>query len=150
MLGSLAGGRWAPRRRDEREDPLATKTVFISFDTENDEDLKSLLVGQAKNFDSPFRVADWSLKQPLTGNGKERVRPRIGAVDLVVVICGQQTDAADGVSAELTIAQEESIVYFLLWGRHEKTCVKPKAAKSGDKIYGWTWDDLKQLIEGAR
>ena len=27
---------------------------------------------------------------------------------------------------------------------------KPKAAKSSDKIYKWTWDNLKSLIHGVR
>jgi hypothetical protein len=129
---------------------MAAKRVFISFDAEHDDDPKNLLVGQAKNPDSPFNIEDWSLKQPLTGNWKEKVRPRIKAVDVMVVICGQHTDTAAGVSAELAIAHEESIPNFLLWGRDEKTCVKPTAAKSSDKIYEWTWDNLKRLIGGAR
>jgi len=129
---------------------MAAKRVFISFDAEHDEDLKILLVGQAKHPDSPFNIADWSLKEPLSGNWKDKVRPRIKAVDVMAVICGEHTDSATGVSAELTIAQEESVPYFLLWGRSGKTCVKPKAAKSEDKIYNWTWENLKNLIGGSR
>jgi hypothetical protein len=48
------------------------------------------------------------------------------------------------------IAQEENVPYFLLNGYAEKTCVKPKAAKSTDKLYKWTWDNLKSLIGGGR
>lgn len=36
---------------------------FISFDYDNDSDLKNLLVGQAKYEDSPFEIADWSIKE---------------------------------------------------------------------------------------
>jgi len=36
--------------------------VFISFDFDHDEDLRNLLVGQAKNEDSPFEIKDRSLK----------------------------------------------------------------------------------------
>src|SRR5690606_22616821 len=100
--------------------------------------------------DSPFELADWSIKEPLTGDWKEKARVRIRSVDQVIVICGEHTDTATGVSAELTIAQEENIPYFLLWGRSGKTCRKPKAAKATDKVYEWTWANLKSLIGGAR
>ena len=42
------------------------------------------------------------------------------------------TDTATGVSAELTIAQEEGIPYFLLCGRADGNVVKPKGAKYSD------------------
>ena len=69
---------------------------------------------------------------------------------MVVVICGEHTDTAIGVSTELRIAQDENISYFLLVGYSDKTCYKPKAAKANDKMYKWTWDNLKKLINGAR
>jgi hypothetical protein len=129
---------------------MAKKRVFTSFDFDHDEDLRYLLIGQSKNPDSPFEMADWSVKEPMTGDWKEKVQARIRRCDLLVVICGEYTDAATGVSAELRIAQDEDIPYFLLWGRSEKICKKPKSAKSTDKIYKWTWDNLKVLIGGAR
>lgn len=65
-------------------------------------------------------------------------------------MCGEHTDKAVGVSAELEIAQEEGNPYFLLYGRSSKTCKKPTAAKASDKMYNWTWDNLKALIGGRR
>ncbi len=129
---------------------MAKERVFTSFDFDNDEDLRNLLQGQSKHPDSPFDFADWSVKEPMTGNWKEKVRTRIRSVDIVAVICGEHTDTATGVSAELSIAQEEKKPYFLLCGRANKTCKKPKTAKDTDKIYNWTWDNLKALIGGTR
>jgi hypothetical protein len=126
------------------------KRVFISFDFDHDQDLKTLLVGQAKNPDSPFEIADWSVKEAMSGDWKKKVRAKIKAVHLMIVICGEHTDTASGVNAEIRIAQDELKEYFLLWGRSEKTCKKPTAAKSSDKVYKWTWDNLKQLIGGSR
>src|SRR5713226_9227903 len=123
---------------------------FISFDFDHDEDLRNLLVGQSKNEDSPFDIADASLKQPLTGDWKEKVRRRIKGVERVIVICGEQTHNAPGVSVEVAIAQDENVPYFLLRGRADKTCTRPTAALTSDKIYKWTWDNLKKLIHGAR
>ena len=36
---------------------------FISFDYDNDQDLRALLAGQAKTKDSPFEISDWSVKK---------------------------------------------------------------------------------------
>jgi hypothetical protein len=126
------------------------KKAFVSFDYDHDLDLKTLLVGQAKNSDSPFEIADYSVKEPMTGNWKAKVKERIKLVGMVIVMCGEHTDTATGVSAELEIAQELGKEYFLLHGRSGKTCKKPKAAKSSDKVYDWTWDNLKKLIAGNR
>ncbi|MEK6741987.1 MAG: TIR domain-containing protein [Nitrospirota bacterium] len=129
---------------------MAKKRAFISFDFDHDEDLRNLLVGQARNSDTPFDLADWSLKDALSGNWRDKVRTRIRSCDVVIVICGVYTNNATGVSAEVNIAREESIPYFLLWGRSDKSCTKPLAALETDKIYKWTWDNLKALIGGAR
>lgn len=126
------------------------KRVFVSFDYDHDATLKVFLVGQAKNSDSPFELTDWSIKEEISEDWKKKARQRIKAVDIVAVICGEYTDTATGVSAELKIAQEEGVSYFLLKGYADKTCVKPKAAKTSDKIYSWTWDNLKILIGGGR
>lgn len=129
---------------------MARKRTFISFDYDYDLDLKNLLIGQARNDDSPFQIVDLSIKEAISKEWKDKARGRIKSCDIVIVICGEHTDTATGVSAELTIAQEEDVPYFLLRGRADKTCVKPKASKSSDSIYNWTWENLKILINGGR
>lgn len=129
---------------------MPSKRVFISFDFDHDEDLRNLLAGQAKHPDSPFEIKDRSLKEPLTGDWKEKVRRRMDNVDIVIVICGEHTDTAAGVAAELTIAREAGKPYFLLWGRNGRTCTRPKTSLGSDKVYEWTWQNLKNLIGGAR
>ena len=124
--------------------------TFISFDYDHDSDLKTLLVGQSKNEDSPFSIIDMSIKEPIDNDWKENARKRIKSCDVVAVICGEKTNTATGVSAELKIAQEENIPYFLLHGRNSKNCTKPLAAKNSDKIYKWSWENLKLLIKGDR
>lgn len=129
---------------------MAKKRVFISFDYDHDATLKTFLVGQSKHEDSPFELTDWSIKEHINHDWKSKARTRIKSVDVVCVICGEHTNTAAGVSAELKIAQEENKPYFLLNGYSSKKCIKPLSAYSSDKIYSWTWDNLKLLIEGAR
>src|SRR6266545_4317979 len=129
---------------------MAKTKVFISFDYDHDETLKEFLFGQAKLEDSHFELADWSIKEAIDENWKKKARTRIKGVDTVAVICGKYTDTATGVSAEITIAQEEKIPYFLLAGRADGGNKKPTSAKTMDKLYRWTWENLKTLIKGGR
>lgn len=128
----------------------AKKRVFISFDYNNDEGAKIMLAGQAKLPDSPFDFKDASVKEHLTGDWKEKIKRRMDNVDVVAVLCGEKTHTATGVSAELDIAKEKGKEYFLLAAYSDKTCTKPKSAASTDKVYKWTWDNLKTLIGGGR
>jgi hypothetical protein len=128
---------------------MTKKKTFISFDYDHDARLKDLLVGQAKNTDAPFEIADHSIKSA-SSDWKTKALSRIKSCDIVIVLCGEHTDMASGVSVELKIAQEQSVPYFLLKGYSDVVCKKPSAAKSNDKIYHWTWDNLKKLIGGGR
>lgn len=129
---------------------MAKKRAFISFDFEHDSDLKTLLVGQSRHPDTDFEIIDMSIKEAIAINWRENARRRIKGCDVVIVICGEYTHTATGVSAELNIARDERIPYFLLWGRSEKQCTKPSGALSSDKIYKWSWDNLKALVYGSR
>jgi hypothetical protein len=129
---------------------MAATRVYISFDFDHDEDLKTLLVGQSKNSDSPFAIVDASIKEAVTGDWKASARRRIRGADVVAVICGQHTNTATGVAVEVGIAQDEKVPYFLLAGRTTGGNKKPTTAKDTDKLYTWTWKILKELIGGAR
>ena len=126
------------------------RRVFVSFDYDHDSDLKALLVGQARLENSPFEIADWSIKEEIHGDWKKKAKEKIGRVGLVIVLCGEHTDTATGVTYELEAAQELGKEYFLLWGRSSTPCVKPTSATSSDKMYKWTWDNLRSLISGNR
>lgn len=87
---------------------MATKVpVFVSFDYDHDLDLKTLLVNQGRFEDSPFDIADWSVKAASPG-WKEDARRRIRRVEQVIVICGEFTDTASGVDVEMTMPRRSS------------------------------------------
>jgi hypothetical protein len=97
--------------------------------------LRTLLANQAKFDDSPFEIADYSVREAFRGtNWQEQVRRRMRRVGQVAVICGHHTDTATGVAAEVRIAREERKPYFLLWGRASGTVKKPTTALRADKI----------------
>lgn len=129
---------------------MAKIRAFISFDYDHDEGAKHMLAGQARLPDAPFDFTDNSVKEQLTGDWKGKVRRRMVNCDVVIVLCGEWTHSAKGVAEELTIARERSKPYFLLAAYSDKNCTKPTSAQPGDKVYNWTWDNLKALIGGAR
>lgn len=123
--------------------------VYVSFDYDHDQDLKVMLLGQAGHPDSPFTISDTSITEAMP-DWKTKARAKIRNSDVVAVICGTSTHTANGVAAEVIIAQEENRPYFLLHGRAGKVCTKPTTARGTDKIYDWTWPNLKKLVGGAR
>jgi hypothetical protein len=128
---------------------MALTPVYISYDYDHDQDLYNLLLGQSKNDDSPFEIADWSVKDESPA-WKDDARKRIKRVDQVIVICGEHTGSATGIDAEIEIARDEAKPYFLLSGRASDKNKRPSAALASDKIYDWTWPNLKLLIGGSR
>src|SRR5262245_25482600 len=129
---------------------MAKPRVFISFDIDHDAGAKMLLVGQSLHDDSPFEFKDASVKDHLPGDWKDKVRRRMDNIDTVIILCGTMTHTAKGVAAELEIARERGKAYFLLAAYSDKDCTKPSNATASDKLYGWTWDNLKTLIHGGR
>lgn len=126
---------------------MEKQRVFISFDYDHDVDLKNLLIGQSKNPDSPFEIIDMSIKESILHNWQEYARFRIKRCDVVIVICGEHTDSAKGIDLEIKISNEENKPYYLLKGRADKLCLKPKSSRYYDKLWPWTWDNLKLLFE---
>ncbi|MBL8199679.1 MAG: hypothetical protein JNK40_01790 [Chromatiales bacterium] len=129
---------------------MAKKRLFISFDVDHDAGTKTMLAGQADHADSPFEFKDASVTAHLTGDWQEKVRRRMENVDVVAFLCGEHTHTAAGVAAELRIVKEMGKDYFLLRAYKDKVCTRPTSAKSDEKLYSWTWDNLKILIGGGR
>ncbi|MEK6701934.1 MAG: TIR domain-containing protein [Planctomycetota bacterium] len=129
---------------------MANKRAFISFDYDHDEGAKIMLAGQAKLPDTPFDFADGSVKDHLPGDWQAKVRKRMDSIDVVIVLCGEWTHTAHGVGKELAIAREKGKPYFLLAAYSDKSCTKPTSATADDKLYRWTWENLKSLIAGDR
>ena len=129
---------------------MSIKSVFISFDYEHDKDIRGSLVAQAKDPHSPFNITDWSVNEPIDEKWRQKVRDIIHRTDLTIVICGEFTDTAAGVTAEMTIVREEKKPYFLLRGRRKKVCKKPGGTLRTDEIQPWNWQILKRLISEVK
>ena len=71
------------------------KRIFISFAKE-DSNLRDLLVGQARNNNSPFEFVDMSVKQAWDSAWKTNCRRKIKGCDGVIALITKNTKNADG------------------------------------------------------
>ena len=121
------------------------KKVFVSFDFDNDSAIKNFITGQAKLPTSPFWCADWSMKeaapQPLWEDAAEK---RIKQCDIVLIMLGKETHKAHGVLKEVAFARKYSkpmaqiIAYSNL--------INPTPVANAGRLYRWSWDNLKTLL----
>lgn len=123
---------------------MPKKNVFVSFDYDNDKDLKELIIGQARLEDSPFDVIDHSLKEEAPmATWEEKARRAIKRSDVVLVMVGTNTYRASGVLKEIEIALEEGVLIVQMIGHKngDYTIVK----KAG-RLYSWSWENLKKIF----
>ncbi|MDG0867439.1 TIR domain-containing protein [Candidatus Lucifugimonas marina] len=120
------------------------KRVFVSFDFDNDQHLKNLLVGQARNKRTDFTLANWSLKEAAPSTTWEReARDRIKRSDIVLVLVGADTYRAPGVLKEVNMAREESVKLVQVT---QKGSGHTSVANAG-RYYNWTWENLEAILK---
>jgi len=119
--------------------------VFVSYDTEHDQELFDALCGQSEN--SGFDVLGGSRRVPGGGDCGRRVRSRIEEADQVIVICGEHSEESTSMHAELRVVQETCTPYFLLWGRRGVMCTKPAGARPAEGMYSWTPQNLHDQLQ---
>ena len=121
------------------------KRVFISFDFDHDKTVKEFVVGQARLPDSPFSVADHSLKEaaPMR-TWADKARAAIKRSDLVVVMLGRFTHKARGVLKEVKMAREEKKPIIQIIGYRNGSYT---AVPNAGRLYRWNWPNLKKLMK---
>jgi len=124
---------------------MAKKKVFFSFDFENDKKLKTFIIAQAKNPDSPFEVSDFSLKEAKPeADWLNHARRAIGRAEVFIIMLGPKTKRAPGVLKELEIAIEKGKKRFQIIGYQEGS--SDEAVPGGGTTYRWNWPNLKKLL----
>ncbi len=122
------------------------KRVFVSFDYDNDKNLKDLIIGQSRNVATPFNVADWSMKEAAIQSEWEKVAERrIKQCDVVLVMVGKQTKSAPGVLKEVGFARKHRIPIVQVRGHDDVTREKHSVPNAGT-FYVWNWANLKNIL----
>lgn len=123
-----------------------TKTrVFVSYDFDNDKTLYDFLIGQSRLPDSPFEVADHSLKEAAPERDWEaRAHAAISRADKFIVMLGPKTRYASGVRKEVAMAKELIKIRFQIIGYRDGS--RDWAVPDAGLTYSWNWDNLKKLL----
>ncbi len=119
------------------------KRVFISFAIE-DVALRNLLVGQARNDNSPFEFVDMSVKQPWDSEWKSKCRTKIKGCDGMIAIVTKNTNNAAGQKWEIQCSKEEDVPRIGILGNQD--CRNTTSGCEGIRILNWTWSNIKNWI----
>jgi len=123
---------------------MAKKRVFVSFDFDNDLDLKTLIIGQSRLEDSPFEVIDTSLKEAAPMNTwEDKARAAIKRSDIVLVMVGRNTYRAPGVLKEIKMASDANLTIVQMIGHKDSDYTRVPGA---GRLYSWSWPNLKILL----
>jgi hypothetical protein len=127
-----------------REENMAKKKVFVSFDFDNDKVLKDFIIGQSKNPDSPFEIVDTSIKeaQPMK-TWEDKARAAIYRSDIVLVMVGPLTHKAPGVLKEIQMARDAGVKIVQIIGYRDENYTPVQDA---GRLYAWNWENLKNLL----
>ncbi len=142
ILGGAVAGNFAGKVL--RETKIMKKRVFVSFDFDNDRQLKDFIIGQSKLPDSPFEIIDHSLKEAAPERDWEaKANTAIKRSDIVIVMVGPKTHIAHGVLNEVQMARNANkhIVQIIGYKNGDYTPVP-----SAGRLYRWNWENLKSLL----
>lgn len=122
------------------------KRIFISFAVE-DKTYRDLLVGQARNENSPFEFVDMSVKEPWSDKWKTRCRTKIKGCDGTIALVSKNTRSATGQLWEVNCSKEESVpVRGIYVSTVDRPASLPKEFQ-GVRVMNWTWSNIKNFIE---
>ena len=145
-LGGAIGGAATSKlfARLLKSDGTSSPRVFVSFDFDNDQPLKHLLIGQTKRQNLPFSVVDGSLREAAPEyRWKEAALREIRRCDVVVVLVGRHTYKAPGVLAEVEMARNEGKPIVQLIGSRGSGYTRVKGA---GRVVAWTQYNLTKLF----
>jgi len=125
---------------------VAKKRAFFSFDFDEDEKLKIVMVGQIKLPASPFDAADWSMKEAAPQRDWEReAEARIQRSDVVVVLVGPKTHKAPGVLKEVAITRRLGKPIVQIIGYKDTS---PTPVSNAGRLLKWTWENMTNVLGG--
>lgn len=141
FLGLVAGPAARTLLKDEA---MAKKRVFVSFDFDNDRALKDFIIGQSRNNDSPFEIIDHSLKEAAPERDWEKkAEAAICRAEIVLVMVGAKTHSAHGVLKEVAMARKAGVKIVQIIGYRDGDYTPVPDA---GRLYAWNWDNLKKLL----
>jgi hypothetical protein len=120
------------------------KRIFTSFAIE-DERIRDLFIGQARNQNVPYELIDMSVKEPWNESWKTRCRTRIKSCDGFIALITKNLKRAEGALWEINCAKQERIPMLGVYMSGCNILDSPKELVGVKKI-NWTWDGIADFV----
>ena len=125
---------------------MANKRIFISF-PEEDDYLRDLLIGQARNTNSPFDFTDMSVHKPWDSEWKTKCRTKIKGCDGLIAIITSNTFYANGQIWEIECAEDECVPILCIKTSEYVPSDRTRVRISNRRVYNWDWNTIKDFID---
>lgn len=125
------------------------KRIFISFAAE-DIRLRDLLVGQARNDNSPFDFVDMSVKKPWDSAWKTNCKTKIKGCHGMIAIITKNTKNASGELWEIKCAKEEEVPCVGIWGHPDARFTTLPNEIAPLRVMDWNWLNIEKWLKQIR
>jgi hypothetical protein len=119
--------------------------IFTSFAIE-DKASRDLLVGQARNEDSPFEFVDMSVKQPWDSSWKTNCRVKIKGCDGTIALISRNTARAEGQLWEIQCSKAEGIPVLGIYIQSNNRPTVLPTELNDIRVVNWTWANISNFI----
>ncbi len=127
---------------------MAKPRAFISFDFDNNENEKNLFVGQGKNPDTPWEIADWSSKEALAqSKWEESIKDKVSRCNMAIVLVGKRMVSATGVAKEIKMAKQQDVPVFGVYVDGANTQSTLPEGLARNRTIAWTWPNVAAAVK---
>lgn len=130
---------------------MAKKTVFISYDYDNDRHFKNLLLAWDKNSDFDFSIEDHSADVSIDSTNasviKRAISTKIGNANYFLCIVGEKTHKSKWVSWEIEKAKELKKKIIAVKTDPSNTSPSQLMGAGADWAMSFTFDSIKKVIK---
>jgi len=132
---------------------MAKKTIFISFDYDNDKHYKNLLLAWDKNKDFDFQFYDGSLREAINSTNaayiKGQIKPKILAASHLLCLVGSETSKSTWIDWEILTAVENK--KKLIGVKIEKANASPARLLAAGATWAlsFNFDAIKKAVDSA-
>ncbi|WP_294390552.1 hypothetical protein [uncultured Sphingomonas sp.] len=124
---------------------MAGPRVFTSFAIE-DANLRTLLVGQARNDRIDFELVDYSVKEPWSSAWKTACRARIKTCRAMIGIVTWNTPKAEGALWEMQCGLEEGLPLLAIHGSQSDAGVRLPGTLSSLAVHPWSHATIANFL----
>ena len=132
---------------------MARKTVFISFDYDNDANYKNMLLAWDKNKEFDFEFYNGSLKEAINSRNaeyiKSKIRPLINKASHLLCIVGKHSAASDWINWEIQTAVEAKRKLIGVKIEKNNTSPDPLLKNGATWALSFNFEAIKKAVETA-